>query len=246
MKKIFLTLLCSFFCFASPVWATTVEDLAQALKAEKVFVVADQEPVDGGPIGHFFLEAQGAHLLDLRIDELKLEGWDVVIAPQDQWKGGEPRLEKAGNLALYVKVTAQDIDAYTDGARFYGGDVTDVTVELGDDELTLKGTFMTTLWGISMPVKLSLQTGFEPRAPGTLWLRRPQVRTFGLRLPGGMQQKLLSKIEPLVDLNRWGVSADIDQPTIDAEAFTAATRRRPRPFFGAYTLTIPTQENEHQ
>lgn len=235
MKGFFSALLLACW-LATPAGANPVEDLAGALKAESFFAVADREPKEGEPIGHLYINATGAHVLDMRVESVRLEARDVVLAPKEQWTDGEVKFKSMADASLSLTINASDIDNYCDGAVFYHGEVTDVSVSLLEDQLKLTGTFHTVLWGMNLPVRISLTTGFEPRGAGKLWLQRPRVSTFGIRLPSDIQRRLLSKIEPLVDLTRWGVTAQIDQPQISPQGIWAGTKSRPRPFFGAWTL----------
>ena len=241
-RKILLALIIIVLSFATASYADEVDDLlgyyVNRFKPEKANMTISQKP---DPTGHFvdiYMDLQGVMIEGLRLDRLTFRMRDVQFNAPSEWAKGNVECKDALQINAVAVLLESDINSAIEAKTFGEQDAWhDVSLAITPNGLKGKGYYVANIKLLKLDILLEIDSGLKIVKGKELWLDNPNVRANKMDVPDYVTNKALSRIQPLVDLDRFPLPMTLHKVDLKQGIATLSTRTLPKALTKGFTYT---------
>ena len=200
---------------------------------EKAELHLQSLPTEKGEIPWAYLECVNANVRGMNIQSLKMDCFDAVITPPEQWKKVEHPYVLS-MMACHAEgiFTEKDVNAFLHN-RLFGHDKEweRISVRMKDDRINAVGWYNANLKLMRVKVKLELSCRIAGRGTA-LWLEDVILKVNDKKMSKVMVEKAIDKIQPFLDMKKYNLPLYLTKIELSDGVCRVASRIPPRPLTG--------------
>ena len=226
-RKILLALVIIALPLSSLCAADEVNDLlsyyVNRFNPETAELVIAEKPDATGNFSDLYMELKGVMVETLRMDRLTFRMKGVQFNEPSQWAKGNVECTNAIQIQALAQILEKDINKAIEDKTF-GEDDTwhDVSMNNG------KGYYKADAGLFNLDILLEITSPLKIVKGKELWLDNPTVKVNKLDVPDYVTKKALSRIQPLVDLDRFPLPMTLHKVDLKQGSATLSTRTLPK------------------
>lgn len=239
MKK-FLAMIIMLLSLVSVSYADEVQDLldfyVKKFKPEKALLAISGRPDPTGMFNDIYMDLKGVNIDKLRLAALTFRMKGVQFNEPSEWKKGKVDCKSAMQVLATASILEKDINHSIENKSFGSDDHWhDVQLAINPKGLSGQGYYKAGF----LDVLINIDSGLKISKGKELWLNNPKVKVNKLDLPDYMTRQALSKIQPLVDLNKFPLPVTLHKVQLSKGSAVLSTRTLPKELDGGirYTYT---------
>ena len=232
-RKILLALVIIALPLSSLCAADEVNDLlsyyVNRFNPETAELVIAEKPDATGNFSDLYMELKGVMVETLRMDRLTFRMKGVQFNEPSQWAKGNVECTKAIQIQALAQILEKDINKAIEDKTF-GEDDTwhDVSMKITPKGLNGKGYYKADAGLFNLDILLEITSPLKIVKGKELWLDNPTVKVNKLDVPDYVTKKALSRIQPLVDLDRFPLPMTLHKVDLKQGSATLSTRTLPK------------------
>ena len=232
-RKILLAAIIIALSFTSLSYADEVDDLlsyyVNRFKPEKASMTIAEKPDATGLFSDVYMDLQGVVIETLRLDRLTFRMTGVQFNKPSEWAKGNVECKNAVQIQALATLLESDINRAIE-AKTFGEDDNwhDVSLAITPEGLKGKGYYAADAKLFKLDILLEIDSGLKIVKGKELWLNNPTVRANRMDIPDYVTRKALSRIQPLVDLDRFSLPMTLNKVDLKKGSATLTTRTLPK------------------
>ena len=232
-RKISAVLLIIALLFSVPCFADEVDDLlnyyVQEFKPEKANLIIAEKPDASGRFSDLYMDLKGVHIETLRLEHLAFRMSGVQFNEPSEWAKGNVECKDAIKIQALATLLEGDINRAIEEKTFGGEDHWhDVSLAITSSGLKGKGYYTADAKLFSLDILLEITSGLKIVKGKELWLNNPVVKVNKLDVPDYVTKKALTRIQPLVDLNKFPLPMSLHKVDLKQGRADLSTRTLPK------------------
>jgi hypothetical protein len=206
--------------FVSPCTSANglIDELGKAMVREfspDCLVFTSAEPIgDDGFTPHLHLAVKGGMIDKLRVDEISVEAFSVRFNSPEMWHE-KLRLEAVDEVRLAARITEKDINAALLGTEL-DEHWKNVRIDLRPEEIVAVGVYQQSFI-FKFRFLLKLAGGLEVVDGNKVYLTNYQFYANGFRVSQETTDKIVEKIQPILDLSKFIFPAKLKEIRLSEE-----------------------------
>ncbi len=209
---------------------TLFEAFLSRLHPESMEMILDGTPDENGRVRRIYLDFEGCHVGNVRIERLQVDAIDVTFTPTSSWDEKGPGVEQALLVRTKTRVYEDDIDAALRSGSFGGveEDWQDIKLRFRDGSVYVEGHKKVLILNIFFELQgqLSINHGRE------IWLTDYSMHINNSNAPKGLMESTVSKIQPLIDFGTFPFPLNLKRIIPEKNYMIFESRKSPQPFEG--------------
>lgn len=215
-------------------YADEVDDLLKyyvnRFNPETAYLVIADKPDKTGRFSDLYMDLNGVVIEDLRIDRLTFRMGGVQFNEPSEWAKGNVECSDAVQVQAFASIFEDDINRAIEAKTFGEKDHWhDVTMAITPQGLKGKGYYTADAGLFNIDILLEITGGLKIVNGKELWLNNPSVKVNKLDVPDYITRKALTRIQPLVDLNRVPLPMTLHMVDLKQGNAVLSTRTLPKP-----------------
>ena len=236
IRTIFVVLIASVIIalsFSSMSRADEVNDLlnyyVNRFKPETASLTISQKPDETGLFNDIYMDLQGVVVEDLRLDRLTFRMKGVQFNKPSEWAKGNVECKDAIQIQALAHILESDINRAIE-AKTFGEEDTwhDVSLAITPQGLKGRGYYTADAKLFKLDILLEIVSGLKIVKGKELWLNNPNVKANRMDVPDYVTKKALTRIQPLVDLDRFPLPMTLNKVDLQKGSATLSTRTLPK------------------
>ena len=232
-RKILTAVMIIVLSFTGASYADEVQDLlnyyVKRFTPETASLVISGKPDDTGLFSDMYMDLKGVVVEKLRLDSLTFRMSGVQFNAPSEWAKGKVECKDAINVNVIATLLEDDINRAIEAKTFGKGDHWhDVSMGITPSGLNGKGYYKADAMVMKLDVLLEITSGLKIVKGKELWLNNPTVRANRMDIPDYVTRKALSRIQPLVDLDRFPLPMTLNKVDLKKGSATLTTRTLPK------------------
>ena len=236
IRKIFVVLIASVIIalsFSSMSRADEVNDLlnyyVNRFKPETASLAISQKPDETGLFNDIYMDLQGVVVEDLRLDRLTFRMKGVQFNKPSEWAKGNVECKDAIQIQALARILESDINRAIEAKTFGEEDSWhDVSLAITPQGLKGRGYYTADAKLFKLDILLEIVSGLKIVKGKELWLNNPNVKANRMDVPDYVTKKALTRIQPLVDLDRFPLPMTLNKVDLQKGSATLSTRTLPK------------------
>ena len=236
IRKIFVVLIASVIIalsFSSMSRADEVNDLlnyyVNRFKPETASLAISQKPDETGLFNDIYMDLQGVVVEDLRLDRLTFRMKGVQFNKPSEWAKGNVECKDAIQIQALAHILESDINRAIEAKTFGEEDSWhDVSLAITPQGLKGRGYYTADAKLFKLDILLEIVSGLKIVKGKELWLNNPTVKANRMDVPDYVTKKALTRIQPLVDLDRFPLPMTLNKVDLQKGSATLSTRTLPK------------------
>ena len=233
MTRKFLSLLLIALSLASPSFADEVNDLlnyyVKRFSPETASLVIAEKPDQTGLFSDLYMDLKGVVVENLRMDRLTFRIRGAQFNEPSEWAKGNVECKEAIQINALASILEGDINRAIESKTFGKTDKWhDVSLAITPKGLKGKGYYTADAGLMNLDILLEITGGLKIIKGKELWLNNPTVKVNKLDVPDYVTKKALSRIQPLVDLNRFPLPLTLHMVDLKNGSASLSTRALPK------------------
>ena len=233
-RKFLLALVIIALPFSSLCCADEVEDLlgyyVNRFNPEKAELVIADKPDATGQFSDLYMDLQGVMIEEFRMDHLTFRMKGVQFNEPSQWASGNVECTKAIQIQALAHILDVDVNRAIEAKTFGEEDSWhDVSMRITPKGLNGKGYYKANAGLFNLDILLEITSPLKIVKGKELWLDNPTVKVNKLDVPDYVTKKALTRIQPLVDLDRFPLPMTLHKVELQQGSATLSTRTLPQP-----------------
>ena len=218
----------------SACYADEVDDLLKyyvnRFRPETAELVISEKPDKTGRFSDLYMDLKGVVVEDLRMDRLTFRMRGVQFNEPSEWAKGNVECYDAVHINAYANIFEDDINRAIEAKTFGEKDHWhDVSMAITPQGLKGKGYYTADAGLFNIDILLEIAGGLKIVNGKELWLNNPSVKVNKLDVPDYITRKALTRIQPLVDLNRLPLPMTLHMVDLKQGNAVLSTRTLPKP-----------------
>lgn len=208
-------------------------------------MILDGPPDDSGKIRHIYLDLKGADIGGVRIERITVEGYDVVLTSPDTWGTEEADVLSVLSTNAVAVIKEKDVNEHLKSKEF-GDDETwnNLHLDFSPGRVYAKGYYLADLKLFKLNILIEIDGTFKVKDGKQIWLDDYSLKVNRAKIPDGLTDRAMAKIQPILDLSRFIFPIKLSQVLLDDEKATIESVRRPERFEGIrFEFTRDADEN---
>ena len=215
-------------------YADEVDDLLKyyvnRFNPESAYLVIADKPDKTGRFSDLYMDLNGVVIEDLRIDRLTFRMGGVQFNEPSEWAKGNVECSDAVQVQAFASIFEDDINRAIEAKTFGEKDHWhDVSMAITPQGLKGKGYYTADAGLFNIDILLEITGGLKIVNGKELWLNNPSVKVNKLDVPDYITRKALTRIQPLVDLNRVPLPMTLHMVDLKQGNAVLSTRTLPKP-----------------
>ena len=215
-------------------YADEVDDLLKyyvnRFNPESAYLVIADKPDKTGRFSDLYMDLNGVVIEDLRIDRLTFRMGGVQFNEPSEWAKGNVECSDAVQVQAFASIFEDDINRAIEAKTFGEKDHWhDVSMAITPQGLKGKGYYTADAGLFNIDILLEITGGLKIVNGKELWLNNPSVKVNKLDGPDYITRKALTRIQPLVDLNRVPLPMTLHMVDLKQGNAVLSTRTLPKP-----------------
>lgn len=215
-------------------YADEVDDLLKyyvnRFNPETAYLVIADKPDKTGRFSDLYMDLNGVVIEDLRIDRLTFRMGGVQFNEPSEWAKGNVECSDAVQVQAFASIFEDDINRAIEAKTFGEKDHWhDVSMAITPQGLKGKGYYTADAGLFNIDILLEITGGLKIVNGKELWLNNPSVKVNKLDVPDYITRKALTRIQPLVDLNRVPLPMTLHMVDLKQGNAVLSTRTLPKP-----------------
>ena len=232
-RKILLALVIIALPLSSLSYADEVNDLlnyyVNRFKPETAELVIAEKPDSTGNFSDLYMELKGVMVETLRMDRLTFRMRGVQFNKPSEWAKGNVECTEAIQIQALARILEGDINKAIEDKTFGEEDSWhDVSMKIIPAGLKGKGYYKANAGLFNLDILLEITSPLKIVNGKELWLNNPTVKVNKMDIPDYVTQKALSRIQPLVDLDRFTLPMTLHKVELKQGSATLSTRTLPQ------------------
>ena len=232
-RKIFLALVIIALPLSSLCYADEVNDLlnyyVNRFNPETAELVIADRPDSTGQFSDLYMELKGVMVETLRMDRLTFRMKGVQFNAPSEWAKGNVECSSAIQIQALAQILERDINKAIEEKTFGEEDKWhDVSMKITPKGLNGKGYYTANAGLFNLDILLEITSPLKIVKGKELWLDNPTVKVNKLDVPDYVTKKALSRIQPLVDLDRFPLPITLHKVTLQQGSAVLSTRNLPK------------------
>ena len=232
-RKILLAAVIIALSFSNMSCADEVDDLlayyVNRFKPETASLVIAEKPDNTGAFSDLYMDLKGVVIETLRLDRLTFRMKGVQFNEPSEWSKGNVECREAIQIQASATLLEDDINRAIEAQTFGEEDNWhDVSLGITPKGLSGKGYYTADAKLFKLDILLEIDSGLKIVNGKELWLNNPTVRANRMDVPDYVTRKALSRIQPLVDLNRFPLPMTLNKVELKQGSATLTTRTLPK------------------
>ena len=232
-RKFLLALVIIALPLSSMCCADEVDDLlgyyVNRFKPETAELVIAEKPDETGNFSDLYMELKGVMIETLRMDRLTFRMKGVQFNKPSEWAKGNVECSSAIQIQALARILETDINKAIEEKTFGEEDSWhDVSMKITPKGLNGKGYYKANAGLFNLDILLEITSPLKIVNGKELWLNNPVVKVNKLDVPDYVTKKALSRIQPLVDLDRFPLPMTLHKVELQQGVATLSTRNLPK------------------
>ncbi len=240
MEMIFLMarkLLLAFMIISLSFSASYADEVDNLLKyyvnrfsPETAELVIAEKPDKTGRFSDLYMELKGVVVEDLRMDQLTFRMRGVQFNEPSEWAKGNVECTDAIQINALATIFESDINRAIEAKTFGEKDHWhDVSMAITPQGLKGKGYYTADAGLFNLDILLEITGSLKIVNGKELWLNDPTVKVNKLDVPDYITRKALTRIQPIVDLDRFPLPMTLHKVDLKQGSAVLSTRALPKP-----------------
>ena len=188
-------------------YADEVDDLlnyyVKRFNPETAELMISDKPDKTGRFKDLYMNLRGVVVANLRMERLTFRMMGVQFNEPSEWAKGNVECVKATQVDAFAHILEGDINKAIEAKTFGKKDKWHhVSMAITPEGLKGKGYYKADVGLFNFDILLEITSGLKIVRGKELWLNNPVVKVNKLDAPDNITRKALSRIQPLVDLDR--------------------------------------------
>lgn len=196
-------------------------------------MILDGPPDDSGKLRHIYLDLRGADIGGVRIDRITVEGYDVVLTSPDTWGTENADVISVLSTNAVAVIREQDVNDHLKSKEF-GEDESwnNLHLDFSPGRVYAKGYYLADLKLFKLNILIEIDGTFKVKEGKQIWLDDYRLKVNRAKIPDGLTDRAMEKIQPILDLSRFIFPIKLSQVVLDDDKATIESVRRPEKFDG--------------
>ena len=225
----FLIILLSF----PPAYADEVDDLlsyyVKRFNPETAELSISHKPDNTGLFTDLYMNLKGVMVETLRINHLTFRMKGVQFNEPSEWAAGNVECKDAIQIQALAEILEDDINKAIEAKTFGDKDHWhDVSMSITPKGLHGNGYYKADAGIFNLDIALDITSGLKIVKGKELWLDNPVVKVNKMDVPDYVTRKALTRIQPLVDLNRFPLPMSLHKVDLKKGSAVLSTRTLPK------------------
>ncbi|SMG26294.1 LmeA family phospholipid-binding protein [Dethiosulfovibrio salsuginis] len=239
IKKGFRLALCLLFisistqCWAKEMGQKLFDGFIGETNPEWGEMILDGPPDESGRIRHIYIDLKGADIGGVRIDRITVEGYDVVLTSPDTWGTEEANVLSVLSTNAVAVIKEEDINSHLKSKEF-GDDESwnNLHLDFSPGKVYAKGYYLADLKLFKLNILIEIDGTFKVVGGRQIWLDDYKLKVNRAKVPDGLTDRAMEKIQPILDLSRFIFPIKLSQVVLDDEKAVIESIRKPEGFEG--------------
>ena len=232
-RRFLLALVIIAVLLSTACYADEVNDLlnyyVRRFKPETASLVISQKPDKTGLFNDVYMDLKGVMIETLRLDRLTFRMSGVQFNEPSQWKKGNVKCSDAIQINALAVLLERDVNRAIEAKTFGKKDKWhDVSMKITPSGLDGKGYYTADAMLFNLDILMEITGGLKIVKGKELWLNNPFVKVNNMDVPDYVTKKALSRIQPLVDLNKFPLPLTLNKVELKKGTALLSTRTLPK------------------
>ncbi|MDD4835687.1 MAG: DUF2993 domain-containing protein [Dethiosulfovibrio sp.] len=196
-------------------------------------MILDGPPDDSGKVRHIYLDLKGADIGGVRIDRITVEGYDVVLTSPDTWGTESADVLSVLSTNAVAVIREKDVNDHLKSKEF-GEDESwnNLNLDFSPGRVYANGYYLADLKLFKLNILIEIDGTFKVKEGKQIWLDDYRLKVNRAKIPDGLTDRAMAKIQPILDLSRFIFPIKLSQVVLDDEKATVESVRAPERFEG--------------
>ncbi len=196
-------------------------------------MILDGPPDESGRIRHIYLDLKGADIGGVRIDRIAVEGYDVILTSPDTWGTEEADVLSVLSTNAVAIIKEEDINRHLKSKEF-GDDESwnNLHLDFSPGRVYAKGYYLADLKLFKLNILIEIDGTFKVVEGRQIWLDDYNLKVNRAKVPEGLTDRAMAKIQPILDLSRFIFPIKLSQVVLDDEKAVIESVKKPERFEG--------------
>ena len=233
-RKVFVAAVIIALSFSSMSYADEVNALlnyyVNRFKPETASMTISQKPDNTGLFSDIYMDLKGVMIENLRLDRLTFRMKGVQFNEPSEWAKGNVECKDAIQIQALATILEGDINRAIEAKTFGKKDKWhNVSLAMTPQGLKGKGYYTADAKLFNLDILLEIVSGLKIVKGKELWLNNPAVKANRMDVPDYVTKKALSRIQPLVNLEKFPLPMTLNKIDLKQGSATLTTRTLPQP-----------------
>ena len=215
-------------------YADEVDDLLKyyvnRFNPETAELIIAEKPDSTGLFSDLYMDLKGVVVENLRMDQLTFRMRGVQFNEPSEWAKGNVECSNAIQINALTTIFESDINRAIEAKTFGEKDHWhNVSMAITPKGLKGKGYYTADAGLFNLDILLEITSGLKIVNGKELWLNNPVVKVNKLNVPDYITRKALTRIQPLVDLDRFPLPMTLHMVDLKQGSAVLSTRALPKP-----------------
>ncbi|PIE55326.1 MAG: hypothetical protein CSA35_02555 [Dethiosulfovibrio peptidovorans] len=196
-------------------------------------MILDGEPEESGRVRHIYLDLRDAEIGGVIVDQIVIEGLDVLFTPPDTWNTESADVLSALSTNALTVIREQDINDHLKQKEFGKDERWDnIQLDFSPGRVYARGNYLANALFIKLNILIEIDGTFKVTGGKQIWLDDYTLKVNRATIPDGLTDRAISKIQPILDLRKFIFPVQLEKVILTDEAALIESIRRPHPFEG--------------